>query len=280
MPYIVNYMQGFNQAGQVIAQIIPEYMATARTIPIMDKEGNRQVIKVNQDGHVSLTYDPNSIEVKIEAGVNFAIAKDRALKQLIAIMQVSPMFEQFMTQKGLPILLDNVEFQGVDIVKEEAKKWMAQMEQQQAQQGQQPSPEQVKLQIAQGDQQLKAQELQQQAQKDQADNMLEKQKLAAQFVTDKENTQVKKLQALADIQEADDSLQIAYVNAEAEQQRTEAESQIAIAQETRASQDQEHSHLIDILKMAQDTNMAKEKTITDRKKKTESKPTKAKGAKK
>lgn len=282
MPYIVNNMQGLNQAGQVIAQIIPEYMATARTIPIIDKEGNRQVIKVNQDGHVSLTYDPNSIEVKIEAGVNFAIAKDRALKQLIAIMQVSPMFEQFMTQRGLPIFLDNVEFQGVDIVKEEAKKWMAEMEQQQAQQGQQPSPEQVKLQIAQGDQQLKAQELQQQAEKDQANIMIEKQKLAAQFVTDKENTQVKKLQALADIQEADDQLQIAYVNAEAEQQRTEAEAQLAIAQEMRASQDQEHSHLIDILKMSQDANIAKEKTVTDRMKKTESnpKPTKAKGAKK
>lgn len=136
MPYVVGFMQGLNQAAQVILDLIPKYLITPRTIPVVDKEGKRSYKFINQQGGVDITKAKNSLEVRVEAGVNFSVQKSRSLQQIIALMQASPMFAQFMNQEGLPILLDNIEIRGIDQLKMLSEQWAENMKQQQAQQAQ------------------------------------------------------------------------------------------------------------------------------------------------
>lgn len=152
MPYVVGFMQAFNQLAKVYVNLLPKYYITPRTIPVVGMDGKRTYKKINQPNQqdsVSFNYDENALSVKVEAGVSFNVQKARALSQIIALQQASPLFAQFMATEGLDVLLDNIEFHGSEIVKQKADKWMQMMKQQQAQAAQQPNPEQVKMQLAQ-----------------------------------------------------------------------------------------------------------------------------------
>lgn len=104
-----------------------------------------------------MNYDPNSLEVKVETGVNFAMQKEIALNTITSLMQASPIFGQFMNEHGLQILLDNIEIRGIEGLKEKA----AEFEKELAQQRQQQQQGQMQQQQAQ------AQQMQQQAQVEQ-----------------------------------------------------------------------------------------------------------------
>jgi hypothetical protein len=147
MPYVVNYMQSLNQVAQVILDLIPKYYITPRTLPIIDQEGKKSFTKVNQPGGINLKYKENSLNIKVEAGINFAIQKSKALQQIIGLMQASQLFSQFMNQEGLSILLDNLDIKGIDQLKVLADNFMKKMQMQQQmqmkmamQQQQQPNP--------------------------------------------------------------------------------------------------------------------------------------------
>jgi len=165
MPYIVGFLQGLNQAAQIIVDLIPKYQVTKRNIPVIAKDGKRTYQPVNQQNGVPIANSGSSLEVRVEAGVNFAIQKSRALQQIIALMQASPAFASFMNQEGLPILLDNIEIRGVDQLKNSAEQWsidMKKMQAQQQQMAQQMNPMAIKQ-----------QELQVKQQQNQAQNALE-----------------------------------------------------------------------------------------------------------
>ncbi len=155
MPYIVGFLQGLQRVAQIIVNLIPKYYTTPRTIPVVDKEGKKSYTKINQkDGSgVQMFYDENDLNVKVEAGVNFQVQKSRALQQIIGMMQASKPFADFMNQKGLPVLLDNVEIRGIDQIKQMANEWMKevaqqkQMEIQMQQQAMQNNPMMIKSQI-------------------------------------------------------------------------------------------------------------------------------------
>ncbi len=179
MPYIVNYMQSLNQVANIIIDLIPKFYKTPRTIPIVDREGKNSFAKINQPGGVMFNYDENVLNVKVEAGVNFQIAKNKALQQIIALMNASPVFAQFINSEGLEILLDNMEFRGVDIIKSKAAAFMQKIQEAQAKASSQPSPEQMQaqnqqqqMQLAQSQLQLQQQKQAQEAEKDKADVML------------------------------------------------------------------------------------------------------------
>lgn len=134
MPFVVNYMQSLNQVANIIVDIMPKYYKTERTIPIIKKDGTRDFALVNpKDGRldkngnpgVDLNYDSNSLQVTVEAGVNFAIAKNKALQQLTLLMKVSPQFAEFMNEVGLETLLDNIEFRNADLLRAKVKEWIA-----------------------------------------------------------------------------------------------------------------------------------------------------------
>lgn len=167
MPYVVGFMQAWTQLGKLYVDLLPKYYSTPRTIPVMAMDGkvtNQPINNPKQQGSVDFNYDSNTLQVKVAAGPSFAIQKTRALNQLIALEKVSPMFEQFMSTEGLDILLDNVDFQGAEIVKERALKWQEMIKQQQQKAAQQPNPQQIEAQVKAQQVQIKQQELQLKAQ--------------------------------------------------------------------------------------------------------------------
>lgn len=174
MPYVMGFLKGLNSACNATLQLIPYYIVTPRTIPVVGIDGKPQYVRVNDKQTVSLKYDENVLQVKVEPGVNFAVQKSRALNQIISLMQASPLFAQFMNTEGLGILLDNIEMRGADQLKIMAEQWMQKIQQQQAQQAQQPDPQQIRLQLEQ-------QKLAQKQQSDQVDAQLK----AAQLAIDK-----------------------------------------------------------------------------------------------
>lgn len=187
MPYVVGFLQALTQVGEIIVDLIPKYYTTPRTIPVIGMDGKRTYQPVNQpEGQqqagqmgqqeqpqqqgqmaqqqpqapqqmqsVQLNYDENALSLKIEAGASFAVQKDRTFQKLIMLQKVSPIFAQFLAAQGLDVLLDNMDFKGVEVVKEKALGFMKMLQEQQAKQAQQPNPEMMKMQMKQAELQQK-----------------------------------------------------------------------------------------------------------------------------
>lgn len=164
MPFVLNFLEGLNRVAHVLVDLIPKYIVKPTILPVIDEHGKKQSVNVNSDNDSEsprLNYAAHALNVRVKAGVSFAIQKSRALQQITLLMQASPLFAQFINQKGLPILLDNLEIRGIDLLKAEAEQFMQQMQQQQPP----PDPNMLRM-------QLEKQKLQQQGQQDQTDNQI------------------------------------------------------------------------------------------------------------
>ncbi len=241
MPYIVNYMQALNEVAQIIIDLIPKYYVTPRTIPIIGLDGKRSYQKINQEGGVSFNYDENALQVKVEASVNSTIAKNRALQQIIALMQASPLFAQFMNEEGLEVLLDNVEFRGVDILKQKTEEWMQKMKQMQQQQSQQPSPEQMKAQLAQAQIQQKAQQAQ------------------GQLMIDQQKLKVDQMKILADMQQTHQTNQVQALKAQTEHFAKQVDLEIKGKSHNLDVHNMIHTHAMDHRQAKENQNAASER---------------------
>lgn len=181
MPYVHSYLQGLQSAAQMAIDLIPLYYRTPRTIPVINSEGKKSYVKVNQDGGISLDYDHDAIQVNVEAGVSFNIQQSKALQQIIALMNASPLFAEFINESGLDIILDNVEIRNVESLRERSEQWMQkrmQQKQQAMQQAQQqPQIEQQMVQIA--------------AQQVQSENQVGMAKVQLQAATEQTKAQIK-----------------------------------------------------------------------------------------
>ena len=133
MPYTVGFMKGWTRLAQIILDLIPKYYVTPRSLPIVHPDGKRSYQVVNKVGNPFMNYDPMSLDVKVEAGVNFAVQKQISLETIIQLMQTSEAFANFMNTKGLGILLDNIEIRGIDGLRKAAGEYMQEVEQKQAQ---------------------------------------------------------------------------------------------------------------------------------------------------
>jgi hypothetical protein len=133
MPYTVGFMKGLNRVCQIILDLIPKYYVTPRSIPIVHLDGKRSYEVINKVGNPFMTYDPMSLEVKVEAGVNFAVQKQISLETIIQLMQTSEAFAAFINTKGLGILLDNIEIRGIDGLRQAAAQFMEETQQKQQQ---------------------------------------------------------------------------------------------------------------------------------------------------
>lgn len=136
MPFVVGFMQALTQLAKAMVDLIPKYVVTPRTLPIVGVDGRRSYIRVNENGAPNLRYSMNALNVNVEAGVNFAIQKNKALNNIIQLTKASPQFAQFINDVGLEVILDNVEIRGIDQLKELAKQWMQKQQQMQQQQAQ------------------------------------------------------------------------------------------------------------------------------------------------
>jgi hypothetical protein len=170
----------------------------------MSADGKKNTVRINEQGGTTMNYEPNALNVKVEAGVNFAIQKARALQQITAVMQASQMFAQFINSKGLRVLVDNMEIKDADQLKEMADEFMLEMKKQQANQ---PNPVMMKMQLEQ-------QKLQMQGQKDQSDTQIkqEQNQIAAQDV------QNDTMRLILDAKQADDEQTVQLAKAATERE--------------------------------------------------------------
>lgn len=211
MPYIVGFLQGLQRIAEIIVDLIPKYYKTKMTIPVMGIDGKSSYVKINQDNESQLFYDQNVLNIKVEAGVSFQIQKSRALQQLIALQQASPLFAQFMNERGLNVLLDNIEIRGIDQLKMMVQDWeqelakQKQMAMQKQQQEAQNNPLVIRNNIEMAKLQQKGTENQMKAVQDQSKLQLEFEKLKSD-----------QLKILTDVAIAKDSALTQRIKAEAE----------------------------------------------------------------
>lgn len=177
MPYTVGFLKSWERCAEIYLNLLPKYYVTPRTIPIIKKNGKKDVYQINQGDNVRFNYETRALSVKVEPGVSFSVQKEVALNSIIQLMQASEQFKQFMNEQGLEVLLDNLEIRGIDSLKAMAEQFMKQQKQQQQQMMQQQQQQPTQAELAQQQMQLKEAELAQKGQESQQKLALEAEKL-------------------------------------------------------------------------------------------------------
>lgn len=185
MPYTIGYLAGLEQMARIHVDLMPKYILGRRKIPVVNKAGERTYQDVNEPGKPSFNYETGAINVQIEAGVNFQVQKDKAMAQIVGLMQASPKFADFMNSDfGLPILLSNLVIYGADRLQDAAKQWSENQKQQQQQMMQQQQqmmqqdPRFIKAQADVQKVQIEGQELQLKAEQQKFDQQIKVAELA------------------------------------------------------------------------------------------------------
>lgn len=128
MPYIVGFLNGLQRVAEIYLDLFPKYYTTPRTIPVKDEKGRRHAIPINQNGQ-NIFYDANALNVVVSAGPSFQVQKSRTLMMVKEMMGMSPLFAQFIAEKGLNFVLDNMEGRGIEQLKMMVDEWVQEMEQ-------------------------------------------------------------------------------------------------------------------------------------------------------
>jgi Phage P22-like portal protein len=204
MPYIVGYMQGLQRVAQIYVDLMPKYYTTPSTLPVMDEEGKKSYVKTNQQDGVDMFFDSNALNVIVKAGASFQVQKSRTIMMVKEIMGMSPQFAQFIAEKGLPFVLDNLEGRGVEQLKDMVDGWLKELAQQkqmmmqQQQQEMQNNPAMLK------------------AQTDAKKLEIEAQKSQSQFSVDMAKMQVDQAKVMADLQSSKEANLVQIVKANTE----------------------------------------------------------------
>ena len=223
MPYVINYMQSLTSVATCIVDLIPKLNKRPRELPIIRKDGKKENVRVNEENGLMLNYNSSHIQVNVEAGVNFSIAKNKALQQLTLLMKISPEFAEFMNEMGLETLLDNIEFRNSDLLRAKVDQWK-EMKKQQKQN--QPDPEAIKAQVLQKQAQLEEMKVHNELQKTQlkGEEISSKATLETErLIIDKEKADNDRLELMIKSGESKDKLNIAIVKAEAEEERARSD---------------------------------------------------------
>lgn len=147
MPYIVGCLQGFQRLAQIYVSLMPKYYVTPRTMPIVNKDGRRSYVRINEEGSVFLNYGPNAFDVQLKAGASFQVQKSRTINMVKEVMQISPLFQQFISEKGLKFILDNMDGKGIEELKEMTSEYLQELEMQKQQAAQNPAPDPLMVQL-------------------------------------------------------------------------------------------------------------------------------------
>jgi len=197
MPYIVGCLQGFQRVAEIYVDLMPKYFTTPRTLPILDEKGKRHFVKINQKEGLPMDFDTNTLNVSLKAGASFQVQKSRTIMMVKEIMGMSPLFAQFMAEKGLNFILDNMEGKGVEQLKDLTDEWLEEYQQQKqaAMQAQQQDPAAIKSQVEMAKIQQKGQADSARLQLDMAKLEQEKQKLMADLHLGQQSAKVQLVKA-------------------------------------------------------------------------------------
>jgi hypothetical protein len=201
MPYIVGCLQGFQRLAQIYVDLMPKYMVTPRTLPIIDEDGKRQYVRINQEQGMPMDQlDTNVLNVSVKAGASFQVQKSRTIMMLKEMMGMSPLFAQFIAEKGLNFILDNMDGKGIEELKALTQEWVQQYQQEkaQAQQAAQQNPQAQKAQIDMAKLQQQQQKSQMDFQLDMAKLQQDQQKVLADLHLGKQSSDVQLVKALTE----------------------------------------------------------------------------------
>ncbi len=253
MPYIVSFLQALNQVAQIIVDLIPKYLVTARTVPTIGIDGKKIYEVINKQDGIYLNYSSNDLEVKVEAGVNFSVQKSRALQEITAMTQASPLFAEFVGEMGLSVVLDNMEIRGIDHLKIMADEWKAQKDAQRKKMEEMPNPMVMDMKLKEADIMLKKEEialkreeLQLKREESQAKHELDAAKLMIGQLKEQNNT----LRIIKDSE-------VANKEALMEHEKHETEKQGQAIELAIKTMDTHHKHTKEYMKLHHEINQSK-----------------------
>jgi hypothetical protein len=229
IPYLKGYIKGLNRIAQIIIDLIPKYYVTPRSLPVMKSDGKRSYQIINHPTDptsLDLSYNPDSLQIKVEAGVSSGVQKQVALDQIIRMMQSSEIFAQFINTQGLEIILDNLDIRGIESMKAQAVKFMKQQQEAQAKAAEQGDPmqkmaeEQMKTL-----QEIEMAKVEQAASKAEGDHAIQ----AAKVANEKQLTDIKYMETMAKIQDMASKQDIEEAKLDSENARTAVEAALNVA---------------------------------------------------
>ncbi len=138
-PYLNSYIQAWQHIANCLIDLIPKYLKTERSVPIISKSGKREYVDINGKDGLKIEYTPSSLNVRVTASANYTLQKDYALQTMTGLGKAFPAVSQFMNSKGLPWIFENLDIKGADILRQEAQEWVVE-QQQKAAQSQQQNP--------------------------------------------------------------------------------------------------------------------------------------------
>jgi hypothetical protein len=261
-PYIVNYAECMNQVLTILVDLFPKYITTARTIPIVNRDGQRDFIRVNdsvQNPQYKLEYEINDLQVEVQMNATFEVQRAKFLDTVTNLMKICPPINEFVASPdGIMLILDNIEIKDISLFKEKFSAFYQQRQAQKQQQQQiamQMNPEVNKLKIAQMTQQSKQQELQLDMQNKEKDRQAELLKTSIQMHMDSQKVQAMNNESEAKIIVAQNETAISAQRATSENQRSLIDGAIALDKHAyskfesdRAHGLEQSKHTADILK--------------------------------
>jgi hypothetical protein len=163
-PYIESYMESLQQLGKCMIELFPLYFTATRDIPVICGDGVESKITINDSSNQETICDfnPDHMGIKVVAGVNFEVQRQKSLAMLIQLMNSSEGVKHMIESKGLPILFDNVEIRDRSKLVEMSREFMEAREKAAANQ---PNPQQLQMQAMQSKVQSEQAEIKLKAQK-------------------------------------------------------------------------------------------------------------------
>lgn len=212
----VGLMSALNRAAEFIVDVMPKYYTGVRQLSLRDSTGKQKMAMINGDSPTKIDYDPLSMKVKVEAGINFELQRTQALAGLQNLMSTVPVIGQFITtqEPGVEMLLNNYDIRGIDALKEEIKPFIQQQQQQQQQSQQAQQMQMQQQQQAQQLMQQKAQMEEQLAQAKQNLMQMQAQKMQADTQYRISEQQIKQMEAQIRQYQAQTNAEIGEYNAE------------------------------------------------------------------
>jgi hypothetical protein len=207
LPYLLNFVRAQTRIAQIIIDLIPKVYKGERKLPIINQEGKReyQVINSPDDPNsISMDYDSEMLQIKIESTVNSAIQKQVALQQLTSLASAIPQLGEVIVGAGLENILDNLEIRNIDSLKAACVQYVQQKQQEAAQQAQQGDPrmqlqqQELALQAEQTEalKQIEGAKIEQQREKAEGDLAIQ----AAKVANEKRATEIKFMEIMAKLQ--------------------------------------------------------------------------------
>lgn len=182
-PFTVGFLNGLQGCADIIVDLIPKTYTTPRSIPIILPDNKEGYLLINQQGGVKFSFDPGSMEVQVRAGPSFSVQQEKAINEIIGLSKAVPGIADFISQKGLRVILDNIEIRSADQLRKLADEYLNDI-QQQKMAAQNNPPQDPNMMFAQVEAkkneqraQLEAAKLQQQSKQDVADNQIQIAKL-------------------------------------------------------------------------------------------------------